>query len=610
MRRASSAPSSPTRARIAKAGLLTPTRAPLVFLTLQRNRAWWSEGPLLRYGQRVIFAGSQLVWQYYPGQGIQVQWLGTFGRANGLFQQAGRDDELRAAARRGARPGDARAPAASPGSRSSASTAARRRGSAGCRRAPALPGALARAPSRLERPRATSRPPAPALGIFRAPPPEGVRVDTPVGAHYLQYSFAPELHILNGFIQALNGLLRLRDAAPTTPRGARSSPPARRRRASSCRPSTPARGRCTQPGARVRPRLPQAPARLPARAVRARPRPAARLTSTTEADRVHRLPAPAARCSPSSVTTSARAPRAPSQARLHAEQGLDRDAHRAAQGHAGPARARRASATAVTPSPIRPRRRGGLARAPARGRPGRQRRAPSPDGSRSARALSRLTRRPWRPAHDPLHRQGRRRQDLGRRGHRAPLRGRAASTPSCSRPTPRTRWPTSLRTAVGGEPTQVGERLWAQQVVGPGRDGAQLGRRPGLARRAAARARRRPHQRRGAHRPARAWTSSSACCRSSATTRTGASTCVIVDCAPTGETLRLLSFPDVARWWLREGLPAVAAAHGRGAAARARRARRLAARRRGPRRRPAPRAQPHRDERDPARHRAASRCAW
>ena len=42
------------------------------------------------------FAGSQLVWQYYPGQGIQIQWLGTFGKANGLFQQDGRDDELRA----------------------------------------------------------------------------------------------------------------------------------------------------------------------------------------------------------------------------------------------------------------------------------------------------------------------------------------------------------------------------------------------------------------------------------------------------------------------------------------------------------------------------------
>src|ERR671916_2566078 len=31
--------------------------------------------------------------------------------------------------------------------------------------------------------------------------------------------------------------------------------------------------------------------------------------------------------------------------------------------------------------------------------------------------------------------------------------------------------------------------------------------------------------------------------------------CVIVDCAPTGETLRLLSFPDIARWWLERILP-------------------------------------------------------
>jgi len=30
---------------------------------------------------------------------------------------------------------------------------------------------------------------------------------------------------------------------------------------------------------------------------------------------------------------------------------------------------------------------------------------------------------------------------------------------------------------------------------------------------------------------------------------------IVVDCAPTGETLRLLSFPDAARWWLDKALP-------------------------------------------------------
>ncbi|HEY5286490.1 MAG TPA: D-glucuronyl C5-epimerase family protein, partial [Solirubrobacteraceae bacterium] len=45
-----------------------------------------------------------------------------------------------------------------------------------------------------------------ALGIFEMAPPTGVRVATPAGAHYLEYTYAPSERILNGFIQSLVGL--------------------------------------------------------------------------------------------------------------------------------------------------------------------------------------------------------------------------------------------------------------------------------------------------------------------------------------------------------------------------------------------------------------------
>jgi hypothetical protein len=150
-----------------------------------------------------MFAGSQLVWQYYPGQGIQVQWLGTFGRANGLFQQTGHDDELRGLLDEALGLATARA-----GGVAWESLFHFDHGAppwvSGLSQGTALQ-ALSRAASRLGEPRYFDAARA-ALGIFRTPPPEGVRVDTPVGAHYLQYSFAPALHIINGFIQALNGL--------------------------------------------------------------------------------------------------------------------------------------------------------------------------------------------------------------------------------------------------------------------------------------------------------------------------------------------------------------------------------------------------------------------
>jgi hypothetical protein len=45
-----------------------------------------------------------------------------------------------------------------------------------------------------------------ALGIFKTGPSAGVRVATPAGAHYLEYTYAPNERILNGFIQSLVGL--------------------------------------------------------------------------------------------------------------------------------------------------------------------------------------------------------------------------------------------------------------------------------------------------------------------------------------------------------------------------------------------------------------------
>lgn len=188
---------------MAGAGLFTPSRLPAVFLTLERNREWWSSSPIPRSGERVAFAGSQLVWQHYPGQGLQIQWLGTFGKANALWKAKHHDDELTALLDE------------------ALGLAAQRAGGiafeylfhfdggappwvSGLTQGTAL-SALSRATARtgasqyLEAART-------ALGIFETPPPDGVRVPTDAGVHYLQYSFAPKLHVLNGFVQALNGL--------------------------------------------------------------------------------------------------------------------------------------------------------------------------------------------------------------------------------------------------------------------------------------------------------------------------------------------------------------------------------------------------------------------
>jgi arsenite-transporting ATPase len=113
----------------------------------------------------------------------------------------------------------------------------------------------------------------------------------------------------------------------------------------------------------------------------------------------------------------------------------------------------------------------------------------------------------------------------------------------------------ALETALGGEPEQVGDQLWAQQVAaqdelernwgsvqewlgemllerGVDRISAEeLTVPPGMDELFSLLQIKRHHE-------------------------DGRFDVVIVDCAPTGETLRLLSFPDVARWWLQKVFPA------------------------------------------------------
>ena len=86
------------------------------------------------------------------------------------------------------------------------------------------------------------------LGAFERTPPIGVRARSTsgTGRHYLIYSFATGLRVLNGFLQSLVGLQRLRrrDRRPAR------APPVPRRRprraARDPRATTPARGRCTR----------------------------------------------------------------------------------------------------------------------------------------------------------------------------------------------------------------------------------------------------------------------------------------------------------------------------------------------------------------------------
>jgi hypothetical protein len=188
---------------MAAAGELTATRSPAVFLTLERNRRWWTTEPLLSADERVSFPPSKIVWEYYPGQGIEIQWLATFGEGNGYYNSGHENNNLRqllgeviplASARAGGIAWeymfhfDGGSPPWTSGLSQGTALQLLSRAYGRFKEAVFLTAAQQ------------------ALGIFRQVPPQGVRVKTNAGAEYAEYTYAPSDRILNGFIQSLVGL--------------------------------------------------------------------------------------------------------------------------------------------------------------------------------------------------------------------------------------------------------------------------------------------------------------------------------------------------------------------------------------------------------------------
>jgi hypothetical protein len=195
---------------------LTPSRLPAVFLNLRRNTRTWTQDPFPRAGERRSFDGEPAVFQYVPGRGMQLHPLASWGRVNWRLRRC-----LEAHARGGAcaerrlrrrLDGLARLPARRGGFVAWEYYYAYAQGTppwiSGMAQATAIQ-ALSRAAVLLRAPR-YARLARHALGAFETAPPAGVAVSAAGGRRYVMYSFAPTLQILNGELQAVNGL---RDAA-------------------------------------------------------------------------------------------------------------------------------------------------------------------------------------------------------------------------------------------------------------------------------------------------------------------------------------------------------------------------------------------------------------
>ncbi|MBJ7470409.1 MAG: hypothetical protein JHD16_03875, partial [Solirubrobacteraceae bacterium] len=197
---------------MARGNRITAGRMLMLTETLKRNAEWWKQRRATGSGQRVLFAGSQMVWQYYPGSGMQLQWLGTFGAGNGLYYSgAAATDELKSLVDEATRLAVPRAGGIAweyffpfgGGSPPWVSGMAEATGMQ----------VFSRASTKLAVGTylQTAKQ---AMPILETPPPTGVQVIDGTGTHFLIYSYAPGMKVLNAMNQTVNGLYAYVLAAP------------------------------------------------------------------------------------------------------------------------------------------------------------------------------------------------------------------------------------------------------------------------------------------------------------------------------------------------------------------------------------------------------------
>ena len=192
---------------------VTSSRLNAVLMTIRRNREFWAVNNPPAAGTRIVFSGSPVLLEYYAGRGLQIQPLGNFGKANAAWSSCRSKGDrtctpLRSLLDAMIALGSTRGTFTTweylfefeGGVPPWTSGMSQGTGIQALSRAYSLTGDV------KYRNVATA-----ALGAFETAPPVGVARTATNGTHYLMYSYAPDLFIFNGFLQALVGLDDYRD---------------------------------------------------------------------------------------------------------------------------------------------------------------------------------------------------------------------------------------------------------------------------------------------------------------------------------------------------------------------------------------------------------------